>query len=196
MKCLTFGFALLAVLPGVLEAQTGVGVSVPVVRLSLGPVSLNVSLDRRGVALSATPTAATTAGSSTRATASASRVLATGDRYLGTRYRYGGESPGTGFDGSGFVQYVYARHGIELPRTSREQATAGTRVSGGVAGLRPGDLMLFASAGTRVDHVAIYAGNGRMLHSSASGRGVGYDDLSSPRGEWFMARHVVSRRVL
>jgi cell wall-associated NlpC family hydrolase len=56
--------------------------------------------------------------------------------------------------------------------------------------------MLFASTGGRVDHVAIYAGHGRMLHSSASGRGVGYDDLSSPRGQWFMERHVASRRVL
>jgi cell wall-associated NlpC family hydrolase len=44
--------------------------------------------------------------------------------------------------------------------------------------------------------VVIYAGDGRILHSSASGRGVGYDDLSTERGRWFMARHLASRRIL
>ena len=48
----------------------------------------------------------------------------------------------------------------------------------------------------RVDHVAIYAGNNRMLHSSAGAGGVVYDDLSTPRGKWYLARHVASRRVL
>ena len=195
MKAYMLGVALLVVVPAALQAQTGVRVSVPAVRLSLGPLSVNVSLDRGNVAVRASPSAGTRVAGS-RASASAARVLATGDRYVGSRYRYGGASPTTGFDCSGFVQYVYARHGIELPRTSRDQATAGVRVSGGITALRPGDLMLFASTGGRVDHVAIYAGNGRMLHSSASGRGVGYDDLSSPRGQWFMERHVTSRRVL
>jgi cell wall-associated NlpC family hydrolase len=195
MKAYTFGIALLAALPPALQAQTGVRVSVPAVRLSVGPLSVNVSLERGNVAVRASPAAGTRVTGS-RGSASAARLLATGDRYVGTRYRYGGESPTTGFDCSGFVQYLYARHGIDLPRTSREQAGAGARVSGGAAALRPGDLMLFASTGGRVDHVAIYAGNRRMLHSSASGRGVGYDDLSSPRGRWFMDRHVTSRRVL
>jgi peptidoglycan endopeptidase LytE len=116
---------------------------------------------------------------------------------VGIRYRYGGASPAVGFDCSGLVQYVFARSGLSLPRTSREQATSGRRVTGGVAALQPGDLMFFASqAGGRIEHVAIYAGDGRIIHASPGLNGVGYDDLSSSRGEWFLRRHVASRRVL
>jgi peptidoglycan endopeptidase LytE len=123
-------------------------------------------------------------------------VLTTAESYLGERYLYGGETPGIGFDCSGFVQYVFGRHGLDLPRTSRQQAHAGRVLPRSVASLQPGDLMLFSSKGGGVDHVAIYAGDNRILHSSAGGGGVVYDDLSSSRGKWFLARHVASRRVL
>ncbi|HEU4565355.1 MAG TPA: C40 family peptidase, partial [Gemmatimonadaceae bacterium] len=129
------------------------------------------------------------------ATASAARVLARGERYLGTRYRYGGDSPDEGFDCSGFVQYVYAREGVRLPRTSRQMALAGSRVSPSLGALRPGDLVLFASNGRTVDHVAIYAGGHRIIHSSSSGGGVRYDDLDGARGRWFRERMVAARRV-
>jgi cell wall-associated NlpC family hydrolase len=65
-----------------------------------------------------------------------------------------------------------------------------------VDSLQPGDLLLFASGGVRINHVAIYVGNNRILHSSAGAGGVVYDDLSTPRGRWYLARHVASRRVL
>jgi cell wall-associated NlpC family hydrolase len=122
-------------------------------------------------------------------------VLATAESYLGKKYVYGGESP-TGFDCSGFVQFVFGKHRVELPRTSRQQASAGKALPRTVAALQPGDLMLFSSKGGRVDHVAIYAGDNRILHSSAGAGGVVYDDLSTPRGKWYLARHVSSRRVL
>jgi cell wall-associated NlpC family hydrolase len=128
--------------------------------------------------------------------ASAARVLATANHYLGTHYRYGGDTPGTGFDCSGFVQYVFGRHGIELPRTSRQQASAGRALPLDVAALQPGDLLLFAARGTLINHVAIYVGGNRMLHASAGAGGVVYDELSTPRGKWYLARHVASRRVL
>jgi cell wall-associated NlpC family hydrolase len=130
------------------------------------------------------------------ASASAARVLATAERYVGTRYRYGGDTPGEGFDCSGFVQYVFSRHGIELPRTSRLQASVGTALPLDVESLQPGDLLLFASTGSRVNHVAIYVGGNRMLHSSAGAGGVVYDDFSTSRGKWYLKRHVGSRRVL
>jgi hypothetical protein len=130
-------------------------------------------------------------------TASARTVIATADDYLGTRYVYGGSTPQSGFDCSGFVQYVYRRHGITLPRTSRQQSSAGRSVAAAkLAGVRAGDLLFFSQRGDVVDHVAIYVGDDRILHSSSSGGGVRYDDLTSTRGRWFMDRLVAARRVL
>ena len=54
-------------------------------------------------------------------------MLARADDYLGVRYKWGGTSPTTGFDCSGYVQFVYGREGVRLPRTSRQQAVAGAR---------------------------------------------------------------------
>ena len=64
--------------------------------------------------------------------------------------------------------------------------------------LRTGDLMLFDASTSRagIDHVAIYAGGNRMIHSSASGGGVRYDDLSTKRGAWFLDHMVAARRVV
>lgn len=123
-------------------------------------------------------------------------IVSGAERYVGTRYRYGGDSPGEGFDCSGFVQYAYRRQGVELPRTSAAMARGGESVPLRERELRAGDLMFFADDGRRIDHVAIYAGGGRMLHSTASGGGVRYDDLDSERGRWFMERWVEARRVV
>lgn len=133
-----------------------------------------------------------TAGASAPA---AARVIPVAERYLGTPYVYGGTSPVTGFDCSGFVQYVYARNAVTLPRTSRQQARVGTRLPARLSALRPGDLLLFASSGTRIDHVAIFAGRGRIIHASSSAGEVRYDDLSGRRGEWFRSHLVAARRV-
>lgn len=131
------------------------------------------------------------------ASASAARVLSTADRYVGTRYVYGGSTP-DGFDCSGFVQYVYRKQGVELPRTSRQQGGAGERVAPSLPALRPGDLMLFDASDERagIDHVAIYAGGYRMIHATSSGGGVRYDDLSTARGQWFLDHLVAARRVV
>jgi cell wall-associated NlpC family hydrolase len=56
--------------------------------------------------------------------------------------------------------------------------------------------MLFSSHGAGVNHVALYLGNNRILHSTAGAGKVVYDDLSTPRGKWYLKRHVASRRVL
>lgn len=123
-------------------------------------------------------------------------MLGTADRQVGVPYRWGGTTPAGGFDCSGFIQYVFRRHAVELPRTSRQQVQVGRPVPGVRRTLRPGDLMFFASEGGRIDHVAIYAGGSRILHATASGGAVRYDDLSTARGRWFAKRHVASRRVL
>ena len=126
---------------------------------------------------------------------SARRVIAAADRYVGVRYRWGGTSPKTGFDCSGFVQYVYGREGVRLPRTSRQQAAAGIRRPTRWNAVAPGDLVMFANPGEAVSHVAFYVGGGRILHSSSSGGGVRYDDLGTRRGRWYRDRLVAVRRV-
>ena len=123
------------------------------------------------------------------------RVLGTARRYLGTRYRMGGTKP-TAFDCSGFVRYVFAKHGVELPRTAREQSAVGRSVPVGADSLRVGDLLFFRTPRGRASHVAIYAGDGRIIHASSGSRRVRYDDLASPRGRWFVERLTTVRRVL
>ncbi len=132
--------------------------------------------------------------STSSASGAARRVVPAAEQYIGVPYRYGGTSPRTGFDCSGFVQYVYSQQGVDLPRTSRQMAGSGTRVEPSTRYLAVGDLMLFSQGG-QISHVAIYAGNGRFIHSSSSGRGVRYDDLGTRRGQWFADHLVAARRV-
>jgi cell wall-associated NlpC family hydrolase len=142
-------------------------------------------------------------GGSTRAripaspapSSAAASVLRTADGYRGVPYVWGGNTPGQGFDCSGFTKYIFAKHGVSLPRTSREQSRVGAAVAVDFRALRPGDLMFFAEPGEAISHVAVYAGNGWIVHSSSSVGGVGYTDLNTG-GEWFVAYFVAARRVL
>ena len=121
-------------------------------------------------------------------------VLPTARQYLGVPYRWGGTSP-SGFDCSGFVQYVFARHDVALPRTSRAMANEGQAVGRSLDAARPGDLLFFAEDGRGVSHVAIFVERNRIIHSSSSGGGVRYDDLATSRGRWFASRLVGIRRT-
>jgi hypothetical protein len=90
-------------------------------------------------------------------------VVNSARQFQGVPYRWGGESP-DGFDCSGLVQFVFARHGVSLPRVAADQARAGTSVP--VDDLRPGDLVFF---GRPVDHVGIYAGDSKMVVAPKTG---------------------------
>ena len=160
-------------------------------QLSVGSVKIDVAGAARSSAAARTVLAVIGA----RRATSASRVLPTAERYLGVPYRWGGTSPRTGFDCSGFVQYVFAKHGTRLPRTSREMGSSGQRVRPRWSALKPGDLVLFAEPGERISHVAIYAGSRRIIHASSSGRRVRYDALDTKRGRWFTRRIVAARRI-
>jgi cell wall-associated NlpC family hydrolase len=127
----------------------------------------------------------------------ATRILSDADEYLGTRFRSGGSSPRTGFDGPGFVQYVFWREGVRLPSSARRMANMGEPVSTRVGALRPGDLLFFANDGYNINHVAIYVGHDRIIHATSSGSGVRYDVLGDgERGRWFAGHLVAARRVI
>jgi cell wall-associated NlpC family hydrolase len=150
---------------------------------------------RGGVSDAARRGGASDAGvGSVSATRRARAAVTTGSHYLGVPYVWGGTTP-NGFDCSGFVQYVYRKNGVPLPRTSRQMAHAGQRVTARLSSLREGDLMLFRGRDGVIDHVALYAGRDRILHSSSSGHGVRFDDLWSRRGAYFRSHLVAARRV-
>ncbi|MDI6827813.1 MAG: C40 family peptidase [Armatimonadota bacterium] len=102
------------------------------------------------------------------------KIVNTALKYLGIPYQWGGYS-WNGLDCSGFVKAVFASHGIELPRTAREQANVGIPVD--ASNLQPGDRLYFACKGGAVDHCGIYLGNGLFIHSSSSRGGVAIDNL-------------------
>ncbi|HSH44249.1 MAG TPA: C40 family peptidase, partial [Longimicrobiales bacterium] len=135
-------------------------------------------------------------GTAVGSSARAALTLDTADRYLGVPYVWGGESPSAGFDCSGFVQYVFARNGVELPRVSRDQARAGRRLATRASEFQPGDLLFFAGSDGVIDHVAIYVGDNTIIHSSASRGQVAYDRLDTRRGSWYATHLVAARRVI
>mgnify|MGYP002508916229 CR=1 FL=1 len=90
-------------------------------------------------------------------------------KFVGNPYRYGGTSLTNGTDCSGFVQSVFRDCGISIPRDSRSQAAGGTTIS--VSDVKPGDL-LFYSKGGRINHVALYIGNGKVVHASTKKTGI------------------------
>lgn len=113
---------------------------------------------------------------------SGEQVVTDAQRYLGIPYRWGGTDPATGLDCSGLVQRVYRDVGVELPRTSEEQANVGAPVSN-LAAAQPGDLVFFAgSDGTASSpgHVGIYIGNGKMIDAPHTGTDVQVQDVGTP----------------
>ncbi|MCO4099579.1 C40 family peptidase [Gemmatimonas sp.] len=90
---------------------------------------------------------------------------------VGTRYRLGGTKPGVGLDCSGLVRYAMSIIDVVLPRTAHGQSKVGAEVPKNVAALKPGDVLTFGR-GSRISHVGIYVGDGKMVHASTSQRRV------------------------
>lgn len=110
---------------------------------------------------------------------------------IGTPYHYGGRSPKTGFDCSGFVDYVFLKaRGINLPRRSQDISHVGVRIKGNQ--LRPGDLVFFSSQGWPYSHVGIYIGNAKFIHSPSTGRDVEISDMSL---HYWQAHYNGARRI-
>lgn len=92
-------------------------------------------------------------------------VVELAQQFVGTPYKWGGTGPG-GFDCSGLIQYAAQQVGVNLPRTSWDQISAGTRTS--LDKLQPGDLVGFGSGG----HIALWLGNGQILEAPRTGQNV------------------------
>jgi len=98
-------------------------------------------------------------------------------QYIGTPYAWGEETPEKGFDCSGLMQWGFKKFGIELPRVTYDQINEGTPI--GMKGLRPGDLVFFDTAAKAgPDHVGIYMGGGKMLHTPRPGKAVEIADIT------------------
>lgn len=108
----------------------------------------------------------------------------------GTPYRDGGTDI-RGFDCSGFVWYVFAQHGVALPRTVAAQAQAGEKID--PADLRPGDLVFFTTTAPGASHVGIVVGGDSFVHAPASNGVVRVERLST--GYW-AGRFIGARRVV
>jgi len=120
-----------------------------------------------------------------------SRIIEKASKYLGTPYVYGGSSP-SGFDCSGFTQYIYKQFGISLYRTAASQYGNGVQVS--KSQLIAGDLVFFKCGGSTINHVGIYCGNGQFIHSSSpSSGGVIYSSLTSG---YYANTYVGARRIV
>lgn len=123
-------------------------------------------------------------------------VVETALDVIGSPYQWGGTAE-NGFDCSGLIQYAYARHGIRLPRTSRDQAVVGSAVAMVVDSLLPGDILSFAArAGGSVTHVGMYVGEGKFIHSSSTGVKLSRLDPSDPEGSYWIPKWVGARRLL
>lgn len=138
-----------------------------------------IKKDAQSVSVDKTSTTTSTATTSK----SSGSVVNVAQSLLGTKYVWGGTST-SGFDCSGFTQYVYKNAlGINIPRVSSAQATAGKSVS--TSSAQAGDLLYFDTTGSgRTSHVGIYLGNGKFIHASGTATNPEYVKVSSLSEGW------------
>jgi cell wall-associated NlpC family hydrolase len=113
---------------------------------------------------------ATTANVITTATSGYQAVVDYALQFVGNPYVWGGSSLTNGTDCSGFTMSVYANFGYSLPHSSAMQATRGTEVD--LSAVSPGDLIFYKNGGSTIGHVALYIGNGQVVHASTSTTGI------------------------
>lgn len=134
----------------------------------------------------------TNSGSSNNSGSSASKGQKIVDyalTFLGYPYIYGGSSP-SGFDCSGFTQYVFKQNGISINRTATSQLKNGYSVS--YANMKPGDIVYFGY-GSTATHVGIYIGNGKFVHAENSSTGVVITSLSQ---SYYANRFLCAHRIV
>lgn len=151
-------------------------------------VGLVVDASRPPAAATSSPAGATDASPMVDGTDRESAITGKALQYLGVPYLWGGTDPSKGLDCSGFTQLVYKSQGVDLPRVSSQQATAGRAVPS-MAEARPGDLLFFDYSPERpgIDHVGIFMGDGKMIAAPQPGEVVKIQSVGDP---------TVIRRVL
>jgi cell wall-associated NlpC family hydrolase len=138
--------------------------------------------------------APTPAQASRPATQEANDVLFHAIGLVGTPYRWGGNTPSTGFDCSGLVDYVYRTSaGIDLPRTSHQMSRMDAPKITRISELDSGDLLFFRTEGRSISHVAIYVGKGRFVHAPNSGGTVRLDNFDN---HYWHRHFAFARRVI
>lgn len=143
-----------------------------------------------GKSTGVTPSAAALKGSTATSSATRQKIVATAKKYISTPYVWGGTTP-SGFDCSGFTQFVMKAAGITIPRTTTEQYQVGTYVA--KSALQPGDLVFLQNTyRSGISHVGIYIGDGKMIHASSS-KGVTTSSLSS---SYYVQHYYGARRVV
>jgi cell wall-associated NlpC family hydrolase len=118
----------------------------------------------------------------------AATVVALSTRYVGVRYRWGGTTP-AGFDCSGFMNYVFERTGVTLPRTTYAMFDTGMPVAR--EQLQTGDIVFFETVAPGPSHAGIYLGDGRFIHSSS---GAGAVTISPLNHRYYAPRYLGARR--
>ncbi|MHB8062543.1 MAG: C40 family peptidase [Ruminiclostridium sp.] len=131
----------------------------------------------------------TSRGASTASSSKASALISTAKSFMGVSYVWGGTTP-SGFDCSGFTQYVLKKNGISVPRTASEQYNIGTSVS--KSKLRVGDLVFFTTYKAGASHLGFYIGNGNFIHASSS-KGVTISSLSNT---YYTSHYIGARRII
>lgn len=121
----------------------------------------------------------------TTSSKSGSSVVSYAKQFLGCKYVYGGTSP-SGFDCSGFTQYVYKHFGVNLNRTAAAQYSNGKSVTS----LQAGDLVMFGKSG--INHVGIYIGGNTFIHAANKSQGVRTDSMSTG---YYKTNYVGARRI-
>jgi cell wall-associated NlpC family hydrolase len=167
-RLLPFGVLALAVMTGACSARAGVPRPFP------------------GAAL---PPGATDTAAEPPAAVVIPELISTALQFRGVRYRNGGSDP-SGFDCSGFVQYVFARFGTMLPREVRDQYDAGTPID--LDEVEAGDLLFFETVGRGASHVGMVVGGGEFVHAPSS-RGVVRTERYD--ASYWARRFVGARRV-
>ncbi len=123
------------------------------------------------------PTDSDSTATTTTSSGKGEDVVKEARKYLGNPYVYGGCSLTKGIDCSCYVKQIYAKFGVELPRTAAAQSQQGKRIAK-LADAQPGDLLFYVDGSGGIGHVAMYQGNNKVIHASSPSTGIKESDVN------------------